>query len=73
MKRAKSATSIYTIVKLGLAAAVFVGIITWGAVQDSLRVLVAAGVTFGTVLFGFLVLNALAKDENVKPGEPRLK
>lgn len=59
--------------KLGLAAAVFVGIITWGAVQDSLRVLVAAGVTFGTVLFGFLVLNALAKDENVKPGEPRLK
>ena len=59
--------------KLGLAAAVFVGIITWGAVQDSLRVLVAAGVTFGTVLFGFLGLNALAKDENVKPGEPRLK
>ena len=59
--------------KLGLVASVFVAVITWGASQDLFRVSVAAGITFLIVSFGFLIMNALTKDEGVKPGEPRLK
>jgi len=59
--------------KLGLAAAVFAGLITWGALRDVNKVLFVAGAAFLLVSIGFLVMNALTKDEKVKPGEPRLK
>jgi len=59
--------------KLGLVAGVFSGIIAWGALRDVNKTLFVSGVAFLLVFIGFLVMNALAKDENVKPGEPRLK
>ena len=59
--------------KLGFVAAVFAGIITWGALRDLNKVLFVSGATFIIVAFGFLAMNWLTKDEDVKPGEPRLK
>jgi len=59
--------------KLGLVAGVFSGIIAWGALRDVNKTLFVSGAAFLLVSIGFLVMNALAKDENVKPGEPRLK
>jgi len=59
--------------KLGLVAGVFSGIIAWGALRDWNKTLIVAGAAFLIVSIGFLVMNALAKDENVKPREPRLK
>ena len=58
---------------LSLVASAFVGAIAWGSFDDLSRVAIAAGITFVVVLVGFLVLNWAAKDDNVKPGEPRLK
>ncbi|MEI7419803.1 MAG: hypothetical protein WCK24_02965 [Actinomycetes bacterium] len=73
MAKAKSATSLLSMAKLGLVAGVFSGIIAWGALRDWNKTLIVAGAAFLIVSIGFLVMNALAKDENVKPREPRLK
>jgi len=73
MAKAKSATSLLSMAKLGLVAGVFSGIIAWGALRDWNKTLIVAGLAFLIVSVGFLVMNALAKDENAKPGEPRLK
>lgn len=73
MAKAKSATSLLSMAKLGLVAGVFSGIIAWGALRDVNKTLFVSGAAFLLVSIGFLVMNALAKDENVKPGEPRLK
>ena len=73
MAKAKSATSLLSMAKLGLVAGVFSGIIAWGALRDWNKTLFVAGAAFLIVAIGFLVMNALAKDEKVKPGEPRLK
>lgn len=66
-------TTLKSMIVLALVAAVFVAAIAWGAFDDITRVFIAAGITFAVVLFGFLALNWAAKDDNVKPGEPRLK
>ena len=58
---------------LALIASAFVAAIAWGAFDDLSRVAIAAGITFVIVLLGFAVLNFAAKDDNFKPGEPRLK
>ena len=58
---------------LGLVAGVFSGFIAWGVLRDLNKTLIVAGLAFLIVSIGFLVMNALAKDENAKPGEPRLK
>jgi hypothetical protein len=73
LAKAKSATSLLSMAKLGLVAGVFSGIIAWGALRDVNKTLFVSGAAFLLVFIGFLVMNALAKDENVKPGEPRLK
>jgi len=73
LAKAKSATSLLSMAKLGLVAGVFSGIIAWGALRDVNKTLFVSGAAFLLVSIGFLVMNALAKDENVKPGEPRLK
>jgi hypothetical protein len=72
MAKSKS-TSLRSMLTLALAAAGFVGAIAWGAFDDMTRVYIAAGITFTVVLVGLLLLNWAAKDDNVKPGEPRLK
>ena len=59
--------------KLGLVAGIFSGIIAWGALRDFNKTLFVSGAAFLIVSLGFLVMNSLTKDENVKPGEPRLK
>jgi len=58
---------------LALIASAFVAAIAWGAFDDLSRVAIAAGITFVIVLLGFAALNIAAKDDNFKPGEPRLK
>ncbi len=58
---------------LALIASAFVSAIAWGAFDDLSRVAIAAGITFVIVLLGFAALNYAAKDDNFKPGEPRLK
>ena len=58
---------------LGLVSGAFSGFIAWGALRDLKKTFIVAGLAFLIVSVGFLVMNALAKDENVKPGEPRLK
>ena len=72
MAKSKS-TSLRSMIVLSLVASLFVAAIAWGAFDDLTRVGIAAGATFVIVLFGFLALNWAAKDDNVKPGEPRLK
>ena len=59
--------------KLGLVAGIFSGIIAWGALRDFNKTLFVSVAAFLIVSLGFLVMNSLTKDENVKPGEPRLK
>lgn len=73
MAKAKSATSFKSMFVLSLIAAAFVGAIAWGAFDETIRVALAAGITFVVVLVGFLVMNWVAKDDDYKPGEPRLK
>jgi len=73
LAKAKSATSLLAMAKLGLVAGLFAGLITWGALRDMTKVLFVSGASFLIVSIGFLVMNALTKDEKVTPGEPRLK
>ena len=72
MAKGKS-TSWKSMIVLALIASAFVSAIAWGAFDDLSRVAIAAGITFVIVLFGFAALNYAAKDDNFKPGEPRLK
>jgi hypothetical protein len=73
LAKAKSATSLLATAKLGLVAGVFSGIIAWGALRDLNKTLFVAGAAFLIVSVGFLVMNSLTKNEDVTPGEPRLK
>jgi hypothetical protein len=72
MAKGKS-TSWKSMIVLALIASAFVAAIAWGAFDDLSRVAIAAGITFVIVLLGFAALNYAAKDDNFKPGEPRLK
>ncbi len=72
MAKGKS-TSWKSMIVLALIASAFVSAIAWGAFDDLSRVAIAAGITFVIVLLGFAALNYAAKDDNFKPGEPRLK
>jgi hypothetical protein len=72
MAKGKS-TSWKSMIVLALIASAFVAAIAWGAFDDLSRVAIAAGITFVVVLLGFAALNYAAKDDNFKPGEPRLK
>jgi hypothetical protein len=63
LAKAKSATSLLSMAKLGLVAGVFSGIIAWGALRDWNKTLFVAGLAFLIVSVGFLVMNALAKDK----------
>jgi hypothetical protein len=72
MAKGKS-TSWKSMIVLALIASAFVAAIAWGAFDDLSRVAIAAGITFVIVLLGFAALNFAAKDDNFKPGEPRLK
>jgi hypothetical protein len=72
MAKGKS-TSWKSMIVLALIASAFVAAIAWGAFDDLSRVAIAAGITFVFVLLGFAALNFAAKDDNFKPGEPRLK
>lgn len=72
MAKTKS-TSLKFMIILALVAAMFVSAIAWGAFDDLIRVAIAAGITFVAVLVALSLLNWAAKDDNVKPGEPRLK
>lgn len=72
MAKSKS-TSLKSMFVFSLVAAGFVGAIAWGAFDDMNRVFIAAGIAFVVVLSGLLLLNWAAKDDDVKPGEPRLK
>jgi hypothetical protein len=72
MAKGKS-TSWKSMIVLALIASAFVAAIAWGAFDDLSRVAIAAGITFVVVLLGFAALNFAAKDDNFKPGEPRLK
>jgi hypothetical protein len=73
LAKPKKATSLLSMAKLGLVAGIFSGIIAWGALRDLNKTLFVSGATFVIVSLGFLVMNSLTKDEDVKPGEPRLK
>jgi hypothetical protein len=66
-------TSFASMIVVSLVASAFVAGIAWGAFDELSRVAIAAGVTFVIVLAGIAILNWAAKDDNVKPGEPRLK
>jgi preprotein translocase subunit SecG len=72
MAKTKS-TSVKSIIISALVASAFVSAIAWGAFDDLTRVAIAAGITFVVVLLALSLLNWAAKDDNVKPGEPRLK
>jgi hypothetical protein len=73
LAKPKKATSLLSMAKLGLVAGIFSGIIAWGALRDLNKTLFVSGAAFVIVSLGFLVMNSLTKDEDVKPGEPRLK
>lgn len=72
MAKTKS-TSLKSVFVLAFVASAFVAAIAWGAFDDMSRVAIAASLTFVIVLVGLLLLNWAAKDDDVKPGEQRLK
>ena len=73
MAKKKSATSIKSIAILALVASAFVAGITWASFDDQIRTIIATVGTFVIVFFGFILLNWLAKEDDFKPGETRLK
>ncbi len=72
MAKTKS-TSLKSMIIFALVASAFVSAIAWGAFDDLSRVAIAAGIAFVAVLVALSLLNWAAKDDKVKPGEPRLK
>ncbi|MEY3405937.1 MAG: hypothetical protein RLZZ556_9 [Actinomycetota bacterium] len=47
--------------------------IAWGSFSDAGKILIAAAITFVVVFVVLLILKLLQKDDDVKPGVPRLK
>ena len=66
-------TSISTMFVIALVCAGFVAFIAWGSFSDPIRVLLAAVITFIVVLVSLILLRLFQKDDDVKPGVPRLK
>ncbi|NBW72837.1 MAG: hypothetical protein EBR26_00260 [Microbacteriaceae bacterium] len=68
-----SATSISAIFVISLVCAGFVAFIAWGSFSDPIRIFIAAAITFIVVLVSLILLRVFQKDDDVKPGVPRLK
>ncbi|MFM8927806.1 MAG: hypothetical protein ACKOFA_06410 [Rhodoluna sp.] len=66
-------TSVASVLTISALSAVFVGFIGLGSFNNPIRVAIAAGITFVAVLVSLLLLRAFEKDDEVKPGTPRLK
>lgn len=62
-----------SMVVIAILAAAFVAFIAWGSFTDPSRILIAAAITFVVVFIALLILRLLQKDDDVKPGVPRLK
>jgi hypothetical protein len=73
MAKKKSATSIKSIAILALVSAAFVAGITWASFDDQIRTVIATAATFVIVFLVLTLLNWFGKDDDFKPGEPRLK
>ena len=73
MAKTKSATSLRSMLLFSLVASAFVAAISYGSFDELFRVVIAAAITFVVVFIGLVVLKWAAKDDNVNPGEPRLK
>jgi hypothetical protein len=54
-------------------ATVFVTAISWASFDDFARVAIAGGLTFVICMGGLAVLNWVSKEDETKPGTPRLK
>lgn len=54
-------------------AAAFVAFISWGSFTDPARILIAAAIAFVVVFLVLVVLRLIQKEDDVKPGVPRLK
>ncbi|NDC48368.1 MAG: hypothetical protein EBZ61_04700 [Micrococcales bacterium] len=66
-------TSMTSVLVIALVSSAFVSLIAWGSFTDPIRIVIAAGITFVTVFVGLLLLKVFQKDDDVKPGVPRLK
>lgn len=69
----KKSGSLLSTILISLVSAVFVAFIAWGSFSDGGKILIAAAITFGVVFLALLVLRLLQKDDDIKPGVPRLK
>jgi len=58
---------------LSLVSALFVLVIAFASFDNQTEVFISAGITFVVVFLVLLLLRALTKEDNFKPGEPRLK
>ena len=69
----KKSGSWLSIFLISVFAAGFVAFIAWGSFSEPSRILIAAAITFVVVFVALLILRVLQKDDDVKPGVPRLK
>jgi O-antigen/teichoic acid export membrane protein len=58
---------------ISLLAAGFVSLIAWGSFGEIGKILITGLIAFAVVFFALVVLRLLQKDDDVKPGVPRLK
>ncbi len=69
----KKSGSLLSIFLISLFGAAFVAFIAWGSFSDAGKILIAAAITFVVVFVVLLILKLLQKEDDVKPGVPRLK
>lgn len=69
----KKSGSWLSMLLIAVFAAGFVAFIAWGSFSEPSRILIATASTFVVVFIALLILRLLQKDDDVKPGVPRLK
>ncbi len=65
--------SVKSLLGLSLASSLFVLVIAFASFDNPTEVFLSGGITFVIVFLVLLLLRALTKEDNFKPGEPRLK